>query len=125
MGRPRTEEQIKKSVKGRNEFYKTHEHPRGMLGKTHTPEVREIISKANTGKIVSEENKQKTSDRMSKLRQSQPITNAYSRCKRGYYDINGELMYFRSSWEPIYAIYLNILLKMKAIKSWEYEADTF
>lgn len=45
--------------------------------------------------------------------------------KRGYYNIDGKTMYFRSSWEAVYAIYLNILLNIKAIKLWEYEVDTF
>ena len=53
------------------------------------------------------------------------ITNAYSNCKRGWYNINGKRMYFRSLWEANYAIYLDFLVRMKQIKSWRYESETF
>ena len=51
--------------------------------------------------------------------------NMYSRCKRGHYDINGKLIYFRSKWEPNYALYLDFLKKNNQIKDWEYEAHRF
>jgi hypothetical protein len=99
-------------------------HPRGMLNKHHSKESKENMSKTRTGvKLnLSEEKRQNRSDRMSKMIRN---NNNYSRCKRGYYNIDGKIMYFRSSWEPIYAQYLNILIKIKAIVSWEYESDTF
>lgn len=52
-------------------------------------------------------------------------SNYYQNIKRGYYRIGNELLFFRSSWEAIYASFLNILLKIKAIQSWEYEPETF
>lgn len=112
-------------VNKRKEFYKDKEFPKGMLGKKHTPEVCEIIRKANIGRIMSEENKQKNSDRMSLMRRNQPAQNTYSRCKRGIYNINGKEIFFRSSWEAMYAQYLEMLLNMKAIIKWEFETDTF
>ncbi|HFD04779.1 MAG TPA: hypothetical protein ENJ25_01385 [Firmicutes bacterium] len=45
--------------------------------------------------------------------------------KRGYYDINGKNMFFRSKWEANYALYLDFLIKQKQIQKWEYEKDTF
>jgi len=45
--------------------------------------------------------------------------------KRGYFDINGEKIFFRSKWEANYALYLDFLIKQKQIKKWEYEKDVF
>lgn len=45
--------------------------------------------------------------------------------KAGYYKIGKKKYYFRSSWEPLYAKYLQNLKKQKKIKKWEYEPDTF
>ena len=44
---------------------------------------------------------------------------------RGYYEINGKNLFFRSRWEANYALYLDWLKKRNEIKQWEYEADTF
>lgn len=38
-------------------------------------------------------------------------------------DLGG--LYVRSTWEANYARYLNLLIQLGEIKSWEYEADTF
>lgn len=56
---------------------------------------------------------------------SKPNSNTYSHAKRGYYDINGKTIYFRSGWEANYALYLDWLVKQKQIKSWTFEEDTF
>lgn len=51
-------------------------------------------------------------------------TNAYSRTKSGKReDLNG--LFVRSSWEANYARYLNWLISVNQISSWEYEKDTF
>ena len=49
----------------------------------------------------------------------------YPNVKRGYYDINGTTMYFRSKWEANYALYLDFLIDHRQIKKWEFEPDTF
>lgn len=36
----------------------------------------------------------------------------------------GEI-FFRSSWEANYARYLNLLIRMKVVDKWEFEAETF
>jgi len=51
--------------------------------------------------------------------------NAYSNCKRGWYDYNGKRYFMRSQWELNYACYLNFLIKQKEILDWEYEVDIF
>lgn len=107
-------------------------HPRGMKDKKHTNITKKVISEKSkemwkdpNNKLNSEEHRQKLSDRMTQNRINMPITNVYSRCKRGYYDINGKKMFFRSAWEAMYANYLVKLLQLKAILNWEYEPKIF
>ncbi len=53
-----------------------------------------------------------------------PGTPQYSNRKDGHRADLGN-QYFRSAWEANYARYLNLLIKLGAISSWEYEVDTF
>jgi hypothetical protein len=53
------------------------------------------------------------------------LRQGYSRGRMGHFDINGKDIFFRSSWEANYALYLDFLIKAKQIKKWEYEIDTF
>lgn len=48
----------------------------------------------------------------------------FSRCRAGRRDDLGPI-HFRSSWEANYARYLNLLIKLGAVTSWEYEPETF
>lgn len=52
-------------------------------------------------------------------------TNSYPNVKRGYYDINGTTIFFRSMWEANYALYLDFLIEKGKIIKWEFEPDTF
>lgn len=49
----------------------------------------------------------------------------FGNIKRGYFDINGRNIFFRSKWEANIALYLDFLVKQKEIKKWEYEKDVF
>jgi len=113
--------------------WQNQEHPRGMLGKHHTPEVCAIVSKAHKDRYANMTKKAKTeialkavNTRIKKYGSGRVSTssNAYSRCKRGYRDDIGDF-FFRSAWEANYARYLNFLIKNKKIQKWEYEVDTF
>lgn len=104
-------------------------HPRGMKGKNHSEETKKIMSEKHK-KLppMSEETKQKISDTHKKNFLENNFNkkqNNYSRSKMGYYDIDGEIMFFRSSWEPVYAKFLNILIKTKVVDCWEHESETF
>lgn len=69
---------------------------------------------------------QETLKTMSKKSTQQMLNhNCYSRVKRGDYNIDGIMMYFRSKWEANYALYLNYLIKLGGIKSWKFEPETF
>lgn len=77
--------------------------------------------------MLSLEHRMKVSDA---LKGKMPLNNSYdnsgySNIQRGYYDINGTTMYFRSKWEANYALYLDFLVDHKEIYKWEFEPDTF
>lgn len=110
-------------------------HPQGMLGKKQSSIMKEKTS-ARVKKVWadpsssfnSEENKQKASDRMSKMQVERVMSgsNVYSRTKKGWREFpSGKRYFFRSGWEMNYALYLEWLMYKKEIKNWEYERETF
>lgn len=110
-------------------------HPKGMLGKTHTEQTKQKMSeksKENAASLTEEEAKQiknkMVKTKMQKYGTAAPgfanSINAYSRTKKGKREDLGET-YFRSSWEANYARYLNLLIENKTILKWEFEPDTF
>jgi hypothetical protein len=109
-------------------------HPRGMAGKKHSEETKELVAvaskkawvrhKATGTGLMSPENRQGLSDRSTKMWETRQPETAYSRCKHGRRPDLGE-MYFRSTWEANYARYLNFLQARGEIERWEYEPVTF
>lgn len=129
--KPMTSEFAKKLFKNR---WKNKKHPQGMLGKHHTKENREKaienIRKAwanPNNRVNSKEYRQELSDRMSKMMIDRIRTkgSVYSRTKNGWYKIGKDKFYFRSSWEVVYARYLEFLKEKREIQKWEYEPKTF
>lgn len=110
-------------------------HPRGMLGKHHSEKYCKEISERVRGewanpdsKLNSEENKQKSSDRMKIMMSNQLKNNPqniYSRTIKGWRTIGGQRHYFRSKWEMNIAYYLEWLKLQGKIRKWDYEAKTF
>lgn len=89
------------------------------------PEVQEKIRQPRNALTL--EHRMKVSNA---LAGKMPLNNSYNNTgyaniKRGYYDINGDTMYFRSKWEANYALYLDFLIDHKEIIKWEFEPDTF
>lgn len=80
-----------------------------MLGKKQTAETKKKISDSHVGIMPANRN----------------VPGKYGNIKRGWFDIGGKDMFFRSTWEANYAIYLNFLIKHGEIREWSYEADTF
>ena len=73
---------------------------------------------------MSEESRQRRSYLSSARTAITPAASTYSRTKSGHReDLNN--LFVRSSWEANYARYLNLLIKMKIVESWEYEPETF
>ena len=73
----------------------------------------------------SDEYRQSLSDHAMSLRRKGKFNNSGHPSSSGWYEINGKKYYFRSSWEVLYARYLEFLLISKEIKKWEYEPETF
>jgi hypothetical protein len=112
-----------------------HGHPRGMAGKTHTPEAkagmaedlakwRESVGAGGRSEVA----RKAVATRVERYGTGGPTflisENPYSRAKRGYIDdIPG--IHFRSLWEANYARYLDWLREQGQIESWAYEPDTF
>lgn len=110
-----------------------HTHPKGMLGKKHSPETVSGMSKRvkelwadPLSKFNSVEHREALSERMSKrMLDDNAKSNNYSRTKKGYFKKDNLLIPMRSSWELNYAHYLNKLEKESKIVKWEYEPDVF
>jgi len=107
-----------------------------MLGKKHKPDVRAKLSIAYKKQWAdpkstfrSEAFKQRQSDSMIMRHANKEfyndVSNAYSRCKAGWWENDDKRYYMRSSWEHNYAWYLEWLKARGDIKDWEYEPDTF
>lgn len=130
-----TEERRAAISEGRRQWLAEHEHPRGMLGKKHTPDALAKIGAASTRWLQSATDEQ-LAERgrkavMTKIERYGTAgavfakeENAYSRARGGRRE-DLENRYFRSSWEANYARYLNWLVGQGEIKGWEYEVDTF
>jgi len=85
----------------------------GFYGKYHTKKTRQIISNTHKGKIPKCINYYPNGIR--------PFGNV----KRGYYNINGKNIFFRSKWEANYSLYLDFLVRQKQIQRWTYEENVF
>lgn len=89
-------------------------------------DIRKKISEIHKGIKLSKEHKKKISK---VLKGKMPINKQrpgkFGNIQRGYFNINGKKIFFRSKWEANYALYLDFLVKQKQIKKWEYELDVF
>jgi hypothetical protein len=134
LGRPK--KQWERDLVGENNRYwiERKGHPRGMAGKRHTAETLAAVSHASkktwatwkafgTGQ-ASPESRDQRSKRMAVFMASRPAEKVFTRARGGRRPDLGDT-FFRSSWEANYARYLNLLVKLGAIKGWEYEPKTF
>ena len=107
------------------------EHPRGMLGKSHSEDEAKRISErakrlwADPSHILrSPEMTQRRSDNSVAFQFRNRLAPRFSRSNAGKReDLEGR--YFRSTWEANYARYLNFLKANGKIFKWDYEPDTF
>jgi len=115
------------------EWHKNNEHPRGMLGKTHSIEYRKKRSELTKAMwtdqksyLNSEEHRQKLSERMSKQmvdRIKKNPKSVYTNARGGTREDLG--FYVRSRWEANVSRYIKFLVEKGEIYKWEYEPDTF
>lgn len=118
-----TEAAAKLSGKKVSEAFKRHGHPKGMLGKLHTQETKDIISSKGVGRIVSSEQV----DRMLKTKEKNGTLYPpkHGSWKAAWREIGGKRLYARSRWEANYARYLEFLKQASEILEWEHEPETF
>ena len=119
--RKATEQHKVNSGNGLKEHYKTHEHPKGMLGKHHTPEVCEQMGNYRKGRklnLSDGERKARAERSREMIKKLMNGKNMYSRTKSGIREDLG--IFVRSNWEANFARILNFLEL-----SWEYETKTF
>jgi len=90
------------------------------------PEVQEKIRQPR-GALSLERRMQISDNLKGKMPKNMiyPNQGRFPNVQRGYYDINGTTIYFRSKWEANYALYLDFLIDHKQIHKWEFEPDTF
>lgn len=127
-GRPRikiTKEQRELARAKLRKWHAENPHPRGMLGKHHTDEVRKRIGQAHAGRRRPVERTQK----MLQTKFSRYGTLAPQRFgiswKSGWVEVGGKRFFSRSSWEVRYANRLELLKKAGEIVDWMYEPETF
>lgn len=128
-----TEEEAKAAlVKRTREYFATHGHPRGMLGKKHTPEVKATLAEksAKYWAGLSEEERASGATKAVAKRMAAGHGRAIpgggrGTWKAGWREIGGKRNYYRSRWEANYARYLQWLKENGAISDWQHEPETF
>lgn len=123
--RPRSEEVSASQTERLRASIQAHGHPRGMLGKSHSPETRRRLTEVRTGRPLQLTDE----ERARRGEQARGLTmmyaeKVYTRALGGRRDDLGD-RYFRSRWEANYARYLNLLLSLGQITAWDYEVATF
>lgn len=114
----------------RKEWLQTHEHPRGMLGKKHTQETKNVISHTSkqmwanmTDEEISQHMRKQLATRYNNGTYAHERKNVT--WKGGKRNVGGKDIYFRSRWEANYARYLEWLKTHNQIQNWEHEVDLF
>ena len=117
----------------KKKWYQSHVHPKGMLGKNHSPEYCEKISarvkkwhKDATPEMRRTRTKKSLATRLENHGTLAPCYEGGERTwKQGWRNIGGKDKYYRSRWEANYARYLQWQLEQRMIKAWEHEPQTF
>lgn len=107
-----------------NEVFQGERHPKGMLGKHHSQDSKDAISKANSGSSVPPER----TLRSMKTRLKRYGKLAHPRIaswKSAWVTVGGQRFYARSRWEANYARYLEFQKEHGLISAWEHEPETF
>lgn len=107
-----------------------YEHPRGMAGKSHSPEAKKKIGEASRrywATMPPDEMEQRR-ERARSLGyangQRGPTSARHTRSRGGKRE-DLDNRYFRSAWEANYARWLNYLVSVGVVERWEYEPRTF
>lgn len=110
------------------EWHRTHNHPRGMLGKNHTQELKDRISRLHTGKKVPAMEiikRMKTNISRYGVSVAPNANGRKASWKAQWAIVGGKKFFARSSWELNYARFLQWRLVQGEIFAWEHEPKTF
>jgi hypothetical protein len=105
-------------------------HPKGMLGKKHTKETLDVLSKISKDRYENMSDQQK-SDKVFKMMKTKEKNGTMvserqkTTWKSGWREIGGKRKYFRSRWEANYARYLEFLKQSNQILEWVHEPEVF
>lgn len=128
-----TEKEKKKIGEDRKEWHLNNKHPRGMLGKKHSPQYCALLSERhknwwkvstqlekNKRIVLAMKTKLKKYKTLSPFHPGKPVT-----WKQGWREVGERRIFFRSRWEANYGRYLELLKEKGDIKNWEHEPKTF
>ncbi len=108
-----------------------HTHPKGMLGKKHSKEICDKIKQngINNWKKLNDDQKcelikRQLNTKLLKYGTLNP-NNKKGKWKQEWKNIDNKEYFFRSSWEFVYAKYLNNKKNNSEILNWEYEPIIF
>jgi len=119
-GKKQSKEAIKKRFESRK-GYKHSLETKKKMREAHIGEKNPMF-----GKKFTNAHKKKLGDaKRGKMPHSMMRPGKFGNVQRGWFNINGKRMFFRSKWEVNYALYLDFLVKQNEIKRWEYEKDVF
>jgi len=111
-------------------WHKANPHPRGMLGKKHSPAVRAImcLRAGEYWSSLSLDERAAMTLRGMKTRVAPGDRNSLgtkTSWKAGWREVGGRKVFFRSRWEANYARYLEWLKQHGQIREWEHEPEVF
>jgi hypothetical protein len=126
----KTEQQKLKISKSIKLWHQENQHPRGMLGKKHSEQVKKIISEKSTNiaKEMSPEKRIGITLKAMKTKEkngTMSLPRQKTTWKSGWREIGGNKKFYRSRWEANYARYLQWLKETSRIKDWKHECKTF
>lgn len=133
LNRKVCDSQLERQSKKHKEWHLNNEHPRGMLGKTHSPEYcKEVGLRAKKQwNDFSSSRKREVIFKSLKTRLESQGTLAPKKggadvsWKQGWRVIGSQSKYYRSRWEANYARYLEFLKVNGVIYDWLHEPQTF
>lgn len=122
-------EELKKenSVRLKN-WHQSNEHPKGMLGKKHKPEVAKLVGERQkewSKKATLKEKNQRYEKMVNTNRKNGGYDKTRGAWKSAWRTIGEKTKFFRSRWEANYARYLELRKQNGEIKDWLHEPETF
>lgn len=106
-------------------WHKNNPHPKGMLGKHHSDEVKNNISDKLKGRKIPRSRILRSMETRIKRYGSLCPNLKRGTWKAAWREIGGIKKFYRSRWEANYARYLEFQKQCNLIIKWEHECETF